>query len=143
MQVYNDNFWSTYSLPDTKQNCYFIYLTVSKSEVLLKAYPLIWRSFNKWFVMCLPATSNLSEFPTIKLPWKIGIQWVTPSPLSSKSAVYNPYANSDINACIPYCILLTWNFSNMISIIPILFSVGFIIAYVKNTDLPLISLAPI
>lgn len=71
------------------------------------------------------------------------MQCVTPSPLSSSIAVINPSANRDINACIPYCSLLIPNFSNISSSIPALFSVGFIMASVMNTDDPAGLLTPI
>ena len=100
--VSRDSFWSTLISPETKQNLSFISLTISKSEVLLNAYPLIWRSFAKFFVTCLPAISSLSNWALSKFPWKTGIQCVTPSPESTRRAVSRPSAYKDIKAWYPY-----------------------------------------
>ena len=134
---------SIFISPDTKQNFSLIYLTISKSDVLLNAYPRWWRSLRRWLVTCLPAIYNLSKLDFMIFPLKTGIQWVTPSPLSKSIAVSMPYANKDIRACIPYWILLTWNFSNMISIMPTLLETGFIMASVMNTEVPFELLTPI
>lgn len=143
MVVSRDSFSSILISPDTKQNFYFISRTISKSDVLLKAYPLICKSLERWLVIWRPAISNLSNRALMMLPSNTGRQWVTPSPASKRRAVNRPSAYNDINAWYPYCILSQPNFSNMISIIPTLLEIGFIIASVRKTDLPFRLVTPI
>lgn len=129
--------------PDTKQYFYFSYLTNSKSDVLLNAYPLIWSNFNKWFVTCLPAISNLSNLALIMLPSETGNAVRNTVSCIQKQCSHNTFSIQRHQCLISIFILLTWKSSNMISIIPALLAAGFMIASVKKTELPLGSVTPI
>lgn len=59
---------------------------------------------------CLPAIFILPIWLDIIYPELTGIQWVTPSPLSNKSAVSSPSANKDNNAWTPIWSLPIPNF---------------------------------
>lgn len=76
--------------PETKQNFSFNSLKISKSEELLKAYPLLVINFKRYEVTCLPAISSLSKLDVMTFPSNTGIQCVTPSPLSKSMAVISP-----------------------------------------------------
>ena len=72
--VSRDSLLSILMSPETKQNFYFISLTISKSDVLLKAYPLMCNSFDRWLVIWRPAMSSLSNLALMILPSKTGRQ---------------------------------------------------------------------
>ena len=63
---------------------------VSKSADWLKAYPRSRRSFMRYFVMSLPATSRRLVKCGREKPSYTGQMWVTPSPLSMTIPVKRP-----------------------------------------------------